>query len=280
MACFVVVLLLCVASASAARLRGGYGTTNGALVKRESTVGGHTIVSPGGKATILDDFGRPKDQVTTSSWLVGHWDFLLGGGVSPQEEGIPRPPYEERAKMARWLVHETSWGTLSTKDKASGEAVGGIVSHSDGAKDNASGRLFFYVTPMDELTQNVLAHPRCTYTLTEMQRPASPAGSSSGSSGPGGPCGGLDPEDPACARATLFGRMLPVPPEDAEIAREAMFARHPAMAGWPEGHKFEFYELHVDEVHVLDWYGGMAVLDGQEYYDAELSSSPWRRRRA
>ncbi|KXZ47039.1 hypothetical protein GPECTOR_38g276 [Gonium pectorale] len=162
--------------------------------------------------------------------------------------------------MARWLVHELTWGVLSTLDKNSGEPVGGVVSHSDGARGDPTGRLFFYITPMDELTKNALAHPTVTYTLSEQQR------RTGGTSG--GPCGGLDPEDPACARASLLGKLLRVPDKDRELAQAAMFARHPRMADWPPGHKFDFFELHVSEVHLLDWYGGMAVISGDDYYAA------------
>ena len=57
--------------------------------------------------------------------------------------------------------------------------------------------------------------------------------------GSGGPCGGLDPEDPACARATLLGSLAPVPEAQRDTAQAAMFSRHPQMADWPAGHGFE-----------------------------------------
>lgn len=37
------------------------------------------------------------------------------------------------------------------------------MSHSDGP----AGRLFFYLTPMDELFQNLAASPAVSYTVTE-----------------------------------------------------------------------------------------------------------------
>ncbi|PNW77530.1 hypothetical protein CHLRE_10g440700v5 [Chlamydomonas reinhardtii] len=210
------------------------------------------------------------------------WKWLTGDTPGNSDDAavvsFPRPPYEERAKMARWLVHETTYGVLSTVDRQSGEAIGGVVSHSDGSRDHATGRIFFYLTPMDELTQNALSHPRCTFTVSEMQRRSANGGSSSSSSSSSdghrngnGPCGALDPEDPACARATFVGRVLPVPEQDRSLAQAAMFSRHPAMADWPTGHQFDFYELHVNEVHVLDWYGGMSVVDSNEYYSADVS---------
>ncbi|GIL45668.1 hypothetical protein Vafri_2870 [Volvox africanus] len=186
---------------------------------------------------------------------------------------FPRPPYEQRAIMARWLVHETSWGVLSTLDRDTGEPVGGVVSHSDGTRSSPSGRLYFYITPMDELTQNILAHPRCSYTISEQQRRGSSADNPAVGDSAGQPCGGLDPEDPACARASLLGRLEPVAEEDLQEAQVAMFSRHPRMADWPADHLFEFFELRVEEVHLLDWYGGMAIISGEDYYAAAVDDA-------
>jgi hypothetical protein len=49
--------------------------------------------------------------------------------------------------MCRWLAHVSEWGTLSTVDAATGTPYGGVVSVSDGAADNPTGRLLFYLTP-------------------------------------------------------------------------------------------------------------------------------------
>lgn len=35
-----------------------------------------------------------------------------------------RPSYEERGRMARWLVHEMIWGTLATLDRTTGDPIG------------------------------------------------------------------------------------------------------------------------------------------------------------
>ncbi len=37
-----------------------------------------------------------------------------------------RPSYEERGRMARWLVHKMIWGTLATLDKTTGDPIGGV----------------------------------------------------------------------------------------------------------------------------------------------------------
>ncbi|GFR42344.1 hypothetical protein Agub_g3274 [Astrephomene gubernaculifera] len=205
---------------------------------------------------------------------------LRGLSMANDEElvvGFPRPPHDQHALMARWLVHQTSWGVLSTLDRDTGEPMGGVLSHSDGSRHDASGRLFFYMSPMDELTQNIVAHANCTFTVSEDQIHTStdPTTSTSSSSLPAyRPCAGLDPEEPPCARATLLGHLAPVPPAEQPRAQQALFARHPRMADWPADHHFTFYELHVSSLHLLSWYGGMALVEGADYYAARPEGQP------
>eukprot|EP00983_Pelagomonas_calceolata_P107877 1159394-Pelagomonas_calceolata.AAC.22 len=73
--------------------------------------------------------------------------------------------------------------------------------------------------------QIITTNPRVSYTLTEASLPHG--------------CNGQDPEDPACAKAALLGSMQPVSEKDQELAKEAMFSRHPAMEAWPTGHHFQ-----------------------------------------
>uniref|UniRef100_A0A7S3RAQ2 CREG-like beta-barrel domain-containing protein n=1 Tax=Dunaliella tertiolecta TaxID=3047 RepID=A0A7S3RAQ2_DUNTE len=192
--------------------------------------------------------------------------FLVSGshaarttpGEKPTQWPRPNPTDKDTApQMARWMAHITTWGTLSTAKDGS-MPVGGIVSHSDGPWERPSPRLFFYLTPMDELVQIITTNPRVSYTLTEASLPHG--------------CNGQDPEDPACAKAALLGSMQPVSEKDQELAKEAMFSRHPAMEAWPTGHHFQLWELKVEEIHLLDWYGGMKIITGKDYYDATLTN--------
>ncbi|KAG2428070.1 hypothetical protein HYH02_014462 [Chlamydomonas schloesseri] len=172
---------------------------------------------------------------------------------------FPRPPHKEVAKMARWVAHVTDWGTLATVDRES-SPVGGVVSHSDGDVDLPTGRIYFYLTPMDELVQNALVRPKVSYTLTEAQLPEG--------------CKTVDPEDPTCAKVTFLGQLVQVvEPQEQAAAKAALVARHPVMANWPARHNFMLLELQVAEVHLLDFYGGMAVMAGDEYYAAVLDTA-------
>lgn len=42
----------------------------------------------------------------------------------------------------------------------------------------------------------------------------------------------VDPEDPRCARLTLTGRMITVPPGELEFAKQAMFSRYGDALMW------------------------------------------------
>jgi hypothetical protein len=183
---------------------------------------------------------------------------------------FPRPPWRKHALMARWLAHEAPYGVLATLAPG-GRPVGGVVSVADSspppppaaANANAApsapaaaGRLFLYLSPMDELTQNLAQDPRVSLTLTQMSTATG--------------CGQIDPEDPTCARASFLGQAKgPLSGDDEAAAKAALFAKHPAMQTWPDDHSFGAWEVVVDEAHLLDFYGGMAVIKADEYYSAQ-----------
>lgn len=76
----------------------------------------------------------------------------LCGRVSAEPPPIPRPDHTEHAKLARWLAHCNTWGTLATQANPDAAASAGVVSYADGGPldSPAAGRMFFYLTPMDE----------------------------------------------------------------------------------------------------------------------------------
>lgn len=192
---------------------------------------------------------------------------------------FPRPPWRKHALMARWLAHEAPYGVLATVAPG-GAPVGGVVSVADAAlpaptpsraaraagddpappppppqPQQRSGRLFLYLSPMDELTQNLAKDARVSLTLTQMSTTTA--------------CQ-TDPEDPQCARASFLGKAIgPLQGDAAAAAKAALFAKHPAMQDWPDDHAFGAWEVVVDEVHLLDYYGGMAVIPAGDYYGAQ-----------
>eukprot|EP00877_Chromochloris_zofingiensis_P004915 jgi/Chrzof1/14424/Cz09g02120.t1 len=178
--------------------------------------------------------------------------------VQQQHVTFPRPDPNEHAKMARWLVHANSWGTLSSLGAEDGRPFGGVVSYSDGSVMNPTGRLIFYLTPMDQSTQNIEKEPAAGLTITESQQ--LPHG-----------CGQTDPEDPTCAKLSISGNMQLVPESEQSTVKQMLFSRHPAMAKWPADHQFTLYEMQIESLMLLDWYGGAHIITPEEYFQAELS---------
>ena len=176
--------------------------------------------------------------------------------LPPPPPATGKPPFFERARRARWLVHSSRWGTLGTTSvHLFGAPFGSAISFSDGADDEATGRIFMYLTKMDAAAQDIAASSSsvASFTLTEM---------------PLGVCKRVCAEDPTCARITLTGHVRVVNGTDTQLARDALFSRHPAMARWPAEHHFEFYELHIETIFFLDMYGGAKPLELAEYWKA------------
>ena len=78
-------------------------------------------------------------------------------------------------------------------------------------------------------------------------------------------------QDPTCAKVSISGRMGLLSGEGLRAARELLFSRHPDMRGWPKGHKFMVYELRVNNIRRLDFYGGAAEISRPDYFAAKLS---------
>ncbi|KAI8466430.1 MAG: pyridoxamine 5'-phosphate oxidase-domain-containing protein [Monoraphidium minutum] len=192
------------------------------------------------------------------SICAGSRSFDAAEQRAPSVREFPRPPHTEYARMARWLAHASDWGTLATADAGTGLPYGGVVSVSDGAPSHPTGRLLFYLTPMDRTTQNLAGGGASALVLAEAQRG----------------CGPTDPEDPTCAKITVIGRTRPVPPEGRDEAMQMLVARHPVMADWPEDHGFAPFELEVEEIHLLDFFGGMHVISSDDYFAASLDPAP------
>ena len=85
--------------------------------------------------------------------------------------------------------------------------------------------------------------PECSVTLSE-----EPLG-----------CTLFDAEDPNCAKVTFSGTMGLASQPD--MAQDALFSRHSQMKMWPAGHNFTFYELRIEKIFLLDFYGGAADID-------------------
>jgi hypothetical protein len=180
------------------------------------------------------------------------------------------------------MVHSLDWGVLSSLSGRTGVAMpfGNVYSFVDGSCANATGTPYFYGTFMDQSFQDAAKNPAASLTLSEAATPyhclpsdddvrtaCTIVRAASGRTG--------DPENPVCARLTLSGTLVEVPPggngEEFASVKRAFYERHPQMRLWPEDHDWVIAKLVITDVWLIDYFGGGTVLTPDEYYAAKLT---------
>lgn len=173
-------------------------------------------------------------------------------------DGGPDP--DNPWSMARWLVQSNDWGVISTVSlHLNGIPFGNVVSYSDGPVGNSTGVPYFYLSNLDPTARDVVVIPYCSLTVSES---------------PLGTCGSTDVENPTCAKITLSGQIHLLEDEDSELnfAAESLFSRHPEMQGWPKDHDFQFYRLAIQDIFLIDWYGGAQPIQVEDYLKVSYSA--------
>lgn len=126
-----------------------------------------------------------------------------------------------------------------------------VLSFSDGALGNSTGRILLLMADMDSTVVDLKANAHASFTVTEAQLLP-------------GACAGRDVEDPTCAKVVLVGTLRQLSDDDV-TAREMVFARHPLMRAW-HAHMYHVYELDIQAIRVLDYYGGFGWPSVQHYF--------------
>ncbi|XP_050381119.1 uncharacterized protein LOC126798254 [Argentina anserina] len=188
--------------------------------------------------------------------------FVLLGIYGPVEGRLlsvkEKPDRKNAAATARWLVSQNSWGVLNTiSNELGGAPFGNVVSFSDGEPGKGKGIPYFYLTALDPTAKNVQKDQRASLTISEH---------------PIGTCGKVDPENPTCAKITLTGklRIANGSPNERKIAKKALFSKHPEMKYWPKGHNFQFFKLDIEDIFLINWFGGPKPLTVDQYLQAKL----------
>uniref|UniRef100_A0A0D3GEP3 CREG-like beta-barrel domain-containing protein n=1 Tax=Oryza barthii TaxID=65489 RepID=A0A0D3GEP3_9ORYZ len=191
-----------------------------------------------------------------------------------------KPAPTEAAATARWLAAQNTWGVLrlspsqflcrllardpllfggtdcTISSDLSGAPFGNVVSYSDGVPGESHGIPYFYLTTLDPTARDALEDERTSFTLSEF---------------PLGTCGKIDPENPTCAKLTLTGKLKLIDPQssEADLAKEALFTKHPEMEGWPKNHHFQIFKLEIKNIFLIDWFGGPKPISPTEYLEYE-----------
>ncbi|KAL2523382.1 Pyridoxamine 5'-phosphate oxidase family protein [Forsythia ovata] len=138
-----------------------------------------------------------------------------------------------------------------------GAPFGNVVSFSDGLPDKGKGIPYFYLTCLDPTASNALKDQRSSLTLSEYSL---------------GTCGNTDPENPICAKITLIGKLKLVDgnSKEAEFGRTVLFVKHPEMKGWPKSHNFQVFKLEIENIFMINWFGGPKPLTVDQYLHPKM----------
>ncbi|CAJ1940631.1 unnamed protein product [Sphenostylis stenocarpa] len=185
-----------------------------------------------------------------------------------------KPDPNDAAASARWLVSLNSWGVLKYSLSLStafisnssipintisadlgGAPFGNVVSFSDGG----SGIPYFYLTNLDPTAKDALKNDKASFTVSEY---------------PLGTCGRKDPMNPTCSKITLTGKLKLVDKKSKEVefARNALFSKHPEMKDWPKDHNFQFFKLEIENIFLINWFGGPKPLTVEQYFHPKLNN--------
>ncbi|XP_033230868.1 protein CREG1 [Belonocnema kinseyi] len=175
------------------------------------------------------------------------------------------PPINEAALMARYIVNEANWtsvATISSRKDIKSFPSANVISFSDGLVGNGSGIPYMFLTPLDFTAQDLYRDSRATLMMTLAQ---------------GRYCSkkNYDPMDPRCARVILTGKIKPVKNDSAEIeiAKNAVFGRHPWLENMPADHHFFFAKLKIASIAMLDTFGGPKFVTVKDYLHPPTSNT-------
>jgi hypothetical protein len=191
------------------------------------------------------------------------------------------PNLTQKELLARLMVHTLDWGvltTLTSRLSKEGDSVttampfGNVYSFVAGpCKSNATtGTPYLYATYLDQSLQDMKRNPSASLTLSEASV-ASVCGAEalearkllSDNSG--------DPENPVCARLTLSGVLVEGDPAEFKEVQAAFFEGHTQMQVWPVHHNWVILKLVIQDIWLIDYFGGASILDVDDYHSAPLS---------
>ncbi|KAI4351510.1 hypothetical protein L6164_005876 [Bauhinia variegata] len=180
--------------------------------------------------------------------------FVVGFPDSVRDDcSPPSPKNRTRMTLLPLLVGCTISSDLG------GAPFGNVVSFSDGLPNKGSGIPYFYLTTLDPTARYALKDQRSSFTVSEY---------------PLGTCGKTDPENPTCAKITLSGKLklVDAKSKEAELARNALFAKHTEMKDWPANHNFQVFKLEIESIFLIDWFGGPKPLTVEQYLHPKMNN--------
>jgi hypothetical protein len=150
---------------------------------------------------------------------------------------------------------------------------GNIYSFVDGTCNNSTGTPYLYGTYMDQTFVDFQKNAAVSMSLSEASL-SSVCGGEALESCKISNSGFGDPENPVCARLVLSGVLVVLSKDDAEykFAKSAIFKRHASMEEWPENHDWVVAKIDVQDIWLIDFFGGASILNVDAYKKVDLFS--------
>uniref|UniRef100_A0A1B6EAA0 CREG-like beta-barrel domain-containing protein n=1 Tax=Clastoptera arizonana TaxID=38151 RepID=A0A1B6EAA0_9HEMI len=170
------------------------------------------------------------------------------------------PPVEQTARMARYIVHTSDWCTISTVNSYNSSTMypkARVYSFADGIDIFSTGIPYIYASLRDPEIQTLVINNRSSVSVSLAQSDYCRQHN-------------YDPEDPRCGQVILTGQFSFVEngTQEYTTARNSLFIRHPAMVYWPKSHHWKIGKLNIQEVQVVDNFGGSKYPSINEYFQA------------
>ncbi|KAL1505728.1 hypothetical protein ABEB36_005225 [Hypothenemus hampei] len=166
------------------------------------------------------------------------------------------------AVVARRIIRDTNWlsiATISTHEGIEGYPFVSLKSFSDGPNDNGTGIPYLYMTDQDISALDLLQNNNVSIM-------ASLAELSDG-------CADYDPQDPRCSKVMITGKYIKIESSSDEFSfgKEALFAKHPQMEYWPDDHGFYVAKIEIQEILLLNNYGGLKTVSVEDYFSPSVT---------
>ncbi|KAK5649497.1 hypothetical protein RI129_000526 [Pyrocoelia pectoralis] len=170
------------------------------------------------------------------------------------------PDPKLKALSARYIIHNTDWvsiATISTLPFAKSYPFANIKSMSDGPVSQGTGVPYILMTGIDFSGKDLEVDRKCSLMASLAELPYCQKND-------------YDPEDPRCGRLILIGQFEKLDNTTSEyaFAKNALYSRHPAMRIWPKVHKFYIGKLVIENIIILNDFGGEVMVKVEDYFNA------------
>lgn len=136
-----------------------------------------------------------------------------------------------------------------------------VISVADSARGGPStGHIVYLLTDLDYTAQDLNRNNKLTLLFSEDEDLACTKRA-------------MDPMEPPCVRAIIAGKNLRMSNSSSayEPALDAFISRHPAGKHWMETHTFYLCTVEIEQVAVLNGYGGPKILTAEQFYNADIN---------